>query len=423
MIQIGRWVRARLHRRLFFWFGAAIILTGFVTAVMGNIMGTGYSDSTRLREFASSQFEQVWDDPGARGELVQRVHDSFDVRVVVEDAKGNVLDATGEDCRRREYAVNVDRAGAPLGQVKICRLGGSGHHGGFLLVLFAAGLTLWTIAAIVAHRVVRPLRDLVRVTGEIGMGKLSSRVRLGRHHGGEVGELADSVNLMAERIEQQIDDQRELLAGVSHEIRTPLARLRVLAELARERGAEPKTLDGIEREVQELDDLVGQLLASSRLDFAAMDKRKLEARAIAAHALERAELEASLLTDTTGGATILGDATLLGRALANLIDNANRHGGKVEGLKLRVADGFVVFDVEDDGKGFTEDFLPRAFEAFTRSSARAEASRGGGSLGLGLTLVHRIAVAHGGAAHAENREEAGACVGFSVPLEPTSAPG
>ena len=125
-------------------------------------------------------------------------------------------------------------------------------------------------------------------------------------------------------------DQRELLAAVSHEIRTPLARIRLLPELcARDAGAERKPpWTEIDREVVEMDRLVGELLASSRLDFAALTPEPGSTpTSVARRALERAGIDASKLI-VDDAATIQADATLLARALANLIDNARDH--KVE---------------------------------------------------------------------------------------------
>ena len=105
---------------------------------------------------------------------------------------------------------------------------------------------------------------------------------------------------------------------------------------------------------------------------------------------------------------MLADATLLGRALANLIDNAKKHGGGVEALRVRRADGKVSIEVEDGGEGFAEGDEGRVFEPFFRRSEN-------GSLGLGLALVKRIAEAHGGRAYAANREGGGAKVGMELP--------
>ncbi len=107
-------------------------------------------------------------------------------------------------------------------------------------------------------------------------------MKLRRHHRDEVGEIAEAVNDMAVRIERQLSGQRELMAAVSHETRTPLARLRVLVELERSKPEDPKRLDAIEAELIEIDSLVGQLLARSRLDFSALDQRHLDRRILPA---------------------------------------------------------------------------------------------------------------------------------------------
>ena len=108
-------------------------------------------------------------------------------------------------------------------------------------------------------------------------------------------------------------------------------------------------------------------------------------------------------------AELEADPTLLARALANLLDNAARHGGGATSLQVETDPSEVRFVVEDAGPGIPEHVLPRVFDSFVRGE------RGGASsLGLGLALVRRIALAHGGRAFAENRHQGGARVGFSV---------
>jgi len=161
--------------------------------------------------------------------------------------------------------------------------------------------------------------------------------------------------------------------------------------------------------VIEIDTLVGELLASARLDFAALSPRPLEGGEVARRALERAGLAAEMLLLPPEGAGALrfeGDATLVARALANLLDNARRHGGGARTLRVGRSAGFITFEVEDGGPGFPSD---------GQSKERAE-----GSLGLGLVLVRRIADAHHGSLTLANRVEGGARATITFPA--TEAP-
>jgi signal transduction histidine kinase len=158
---------------------------------------------------------------------------------------------------------------------------------------------------------------------------------------------------------------------------------------------------------------VGALLASSRLDRGQLALRPPAAQELAARALERTGLPAELRSTEAGDSALVGDATLLGRALANLLDNARRHGQGVEALRVFERDGRLAFCVEDRGPGLLPGEEARIFEPFYRKDRGGEA-REAGSLGLGLALVQRIARAHGGEAFAENRSQGGARVGFSV---------
>lgn len=286
------------------------------------------------------------------------------------------------------------------------------------VALVCGAAVLWMAAGGIAWVVTRPLVELVLVTRDIGEGKLDRRMRLPplraeHHHHGEVAILADAINTMAARIERQIADQRELLAGVSHELRTPLGHLRVLIDTARDRGelSDGPLLDELEREVIELDALVDQLLAHSRLEFDRVERRTLDPVAVAVRALERVGEDASKLEIETEVEHIDADPTLLGRALANLIVNARTHGRGLVALRVYDEDRRLCFCAEDHGPGFAEGEAEAVFESFVQGRDRR-----GGSLGLGLSLVRRIAEAHGGNAWARN-QQLGARVGFCVAID------
>ena len=294
---IGRYFGARLHRRIFAWFGISILLTGIVVGVLMMVLGPGRGHWQRqtdgARQFISAQFAEVWNDPAKRDALAQRAARDFDVGITLEDSGGQKLSEFGEGSCRTSFAVPIERDGLTYGSARICArpFGRERPSFSFLLVLGAAGLMLWATSGLIARRIVRPLGELVRVTEAIGDGQFKSRARIDPRRPSEVAVLGTAINRMAERIERQIDDQRELLAGVSHEIRSPLARIRVLLELARSENTPAQAiekLDAIEQELIEVDRLVGELLASSRLDFAALVTHTLDAREVAARALERA---------------------------------------------------------------------------------------------------------------------------------------
>ena len=94
----------------------------------------------------------------------------------------------------------------------------------------------------------------------------------------------------------------------------------------------------------------------------------------------------------SGGSSVLADALRLGQALANLVDNALRHGAGDIVLRAGRAPDGVVLDVSDQGPGFGPDIAARAFERF----ARGDGARTRGGTGLGMAIVRAVAEAHGG---------------------------
>jgi signal transduction histidine kinase len=414
-MRFRRFVSARLHRQLFMWLGITILFTGMVVSGVVSALrpdaSSMESDVMRIQRFVGERFQRVWDQPAERHDLAVEIAKAFEVDLTLRDVEKKPVEQIGPGCDKPEFTVPILRGNSRLGALSVCidkrrRVPGLT----FVLAIAAACLSLWGASGALARKLVRPLSDLIRVTREIGSGNLVSRVRLGRHHMGEVGVLADAVNDMARRIERQLNDQRELLAAVSHEIRSPLARLRVLTELLRS-TADSVTLDKVEREIIEVDDLIGKLLANSRLDFGTVTLQTLDPCLLVSRAIERANVDPSVLRNDAPDLHIKGDPTLLDRALCNLLENAQKHGAGVESVQLSVLDGKLRVTVFDRGPGFPKESLERVFDAFYRGD-------GSSSLGLGLSLVERIARAHAGRAWAENRPDGGASVHFEIPAGP-----
>lgn len=417
-MKLGSYVGARLHRRMFVAFGVAIVgsmfcVVGVKRLVDGNWHPAGQRDVTRLQTYMSAEYESMWDNPAQRDAYARRAAQALDMHVSIKDAAGKVLMSEGE-CAFYQMDFPVARGDTQLGTVTVCadpkRYPDGWRH---LAWVIPPGLLLWFLSGLMARRVARPLEEVARVAQEIGAGNLKARAALPcsyQSHGEEV-MLSNAINDMATKIEKQMVDQRELLAAVSHELRTPLARIRVLTELSRGAPGDGQQLDGIDREVEEMDRLVGDLLASARLDFQAISPRTVDAAVLGREALERSGVPVGRLQVDPGNTQLQADPTLVSRALQNLVMNAQSHGRGLEALRITPdADG-IRAEALDGGPGFTAPELQKAFEAFNHKG-----KNGGGSLGLGLALVKRIAAAHGGDAFVGNREEGvGARVGFSIP--------
>jgi signal transduction histidine kinase len=300
---------------------------------------------------------------------------------------------------------------------------GAGHvahqmSGGKWWAFVATLAVLWMASGMIAFRLTRPLMLVVDAARRIGDGDLKTRIPL-RPQRGEIAILAIAINDMAARIEKQLADQRALLAAVSHELRTPLGHVRVLVETARDTpgGATPAVLDELEREVLELDRLVDRLLASSRLDFATIERRDADVGALAVNAVERAGVPPERLA-VDGNCTAAVEPTLVRRAIANLLENAETHGGGAVAVRVERRDDTVAVEVDDAGPGVPAADRARMFAPFERG-ARSGNGNGAidartGGLGLGLALVARIAKAHGGRAWIDTRPGGGARAGFSV---------
>ena len=282
---------------------------------------------------------------------------------------------------------------------------------GMACLAVALFLALWPLSWMASVRIAWPLQRLATVAGELRDGALGSRDQLGTAEGPpEVGQVAGALRGMADRVARQLQDQRALMAAVSHELRSPLGRARVLIEMAREGSAPDSVHDDLQAEIDAMDGLVGDLLAAARIDFEAVSPRAIPAEELARRAVAAARLPAETFEAESPPVEgdVRADPMLLARALATLLDNGSRYGGKHVRLRLSVPAGRaerVRFAVEDDGPGFAPGDEIRAFEPFWRgpdSRPRGE--------GLGLALVRQIAEAHGGLAGAENREEGGARV-------------
>jgi signal transduction histidine kinase len=238
----------------------------------------------------------------------------------------------------------------------------------------------------------------------------------------ELQRLGETLNEMLARLEAALERQRDFVADAGHELRTPLALLRTELELAQRHAQSADELRSAivlsSAEVDRLAQLAEDLLLIARSERGKLDLQleTLETAELLSSVASRFEWRAQdtgrrLSTADQPGFRVRGDRLRLEQALANLVENALRHGdGKVQ-LSAASDDGVVELHVTDEGCGFPPDFLARAFERFTR----ADEARAGTSAGLGLSIVRMIAEAHGGTAHVANTGGNGADAWITLP--------
>ncbi len=379
------------------------------------------AEERRLLDGVAGVFAELLPAPGApRSELeqaIQKLASDFSADIELRGAGGERLAAVGEPLPalpegQRESGLLRARGGPPAvalrlpdGRWLLARRTHGEHGLGWLLVIAALAAAIGVGAYPVAKRITRRLEKLRAEVEELGAGDLRARASV--EGSDEVAALARSFNRAAARIESLVGAQRGLLASASHELRSPLARIRMAVELLAG-DARPELRERVEKDIDELDDLIGEILLSSRLEAQVPLERPETIDLLALVTEEAARTHA-----TAGGepVRVRGDARMLRRLVRNLLENARRHaaGSAVEASVRACADGLVKLRVEDRGPGVPAAERERIFEPWYRPAGLSE-----GGAGLGLALVRQIARHHGGEARYLPREGGGST--FEVEL-------
>ncbi len=393
-------------------FISAVVVTGAIVSFFFFFGGERASFTDEVRRVGDSAADAVRS--GVDPQHVLDAHArNFQARLVLKRADDVVAEAGAGQCR---HPIVIDIDGPLVTDprvLEVCRPQPLKPPAKGVALIIGIVVMLALMSSAVARRIAWPLRSLAMTARKIGEGDLTARPNVGPYPFVEIRLVADALQDMAERIERELNGSKALLAGASHELRTPLGHLRILVETARE-NFNPRLLDEIEKEIIDLDVLLEKLLAQARLDFSRIDKREIDIVDVTRRALARISgADPALLR---GDAPLIqGDATLLARAIGNLLENAAAHGDGVTGVTVAVDGEFVRVVVDDNGAGVKEEDRARIFEPFVHRS-----DRGKGSIGLGLHLVLRIAEAHGGSVVVVDKPDgsAGARFVLSLPIAP-----
>jgi signal transduction histidine kinase len=293
-----------------------------------------------------------------------------------------------------------------------------------VLVLAAA------IGWIVAGRVLAPLKRITGTAQRVSEEHLGERIPVSGPHD-ELRELGETLNSMLDRLADSFDTQRRFVANASHELRSPLTVIRSEAEVAL---ANPQPdldeLRGMAESVvqasRRTEFLLASLLILARSQRGLLHSEPVDLAAVVGEAAdastETAGHEGVRLATELEPAPVEGDAGLLERLAANLLENGvryNRPGGFVD-VRTRAGVGTVELRVENSGPPVDAEAAARLAEPFERLGRDAD----GRGAGLGLSIVRAVSEAHGGTLSIEPRPRGGLVVTVRLPRgEPTGAAG
>jgi two-component system sensor histidine kinase CpxA len=284
------------------------------------------------------------------------------------------------------------------------------------IAILVSGLVSLGLATLLS----RPIRRLRHAAQAMADGNLDVRIEAGGKD--EVAELSRDFDVMVERLREMLQSQRRLLSDVSHELRSPLARLRVALELLEKSSDQEKAVRRIEKETDELERLISDLLSLARLESGQvnLERQLLPLKPLLQTVVNDAEFEAQakhrhVILEAEKDWHIHADPVLLRAAVENVVRNAIRHTAEASTVRVRLDgdEGGIHIKVCDRGEGVPEAELSRMFDAFTRIGEARDRHTGG--YGLGLSITGQVMSAHGGSVSARNRENGGLCVCLTLP--------
>jgi len=284
-----------------------------------------------------------------------------------------------------------------------------------LLLLVVAGSVLALALYLALRDVDSNLRAVESVAIRIARGEMGARVDAGDSR--LVSRLAAAFNGMAEHIQRLVGVQREMIHAVSHELRTPVARIRFgvqMIESANSPEALQKQLDGIDGDIQELDELIDEILTYARLEqggpvFALQERSvsDIVRQVVSEQQMVRPDhtIEADIDDESERWSLSDVEPRYLHRAVQNLVGNAARYAAGRVKVHCQFDEDNCRIDVEDDGPGIPEEDWEKVFTAFARLDDSRTRTSGG--YGLGLSIVRRILYWHGGQAFVSRSDELG----------------
>lgn len=297
------------------------------------------------------------------------------------------------------------------------------------LAVFVIGLVILVAAAIIGRvmssLILRPIRNLIRVTREITKGNLEAKATV--YNNDEIGQLSKAINRMTDEIAQSYKTKNDFISSISHELRTPLTSINGWAETIEDSPEDVETtqmgMEIISRETKRMIRLVNDLL-----DFSKLQSHRIELELepiwmndflenLYNQFLPRAAQDEVALRLHLGNTDvmIMADDNRLSQVFVNILDNAFKF---VKGraypevvIQAHMLDDQVVMTIEDNGPGMSSEELLRVKEKFYKGSSKQSGT------GLGLSIANEIVALHNGTFYIDSIRGVGTKVSVVLPFE------
>jgi signal transduction histidine kinase len=239
----------------------------------------------------------------------------------------------------------------------------------------------------------------------------------------DLATLVGAFNNMVDALEERVERDARFAADVSHELRTPVTTLVTsLSVLEHSADLSDRSTQAVRLTATELDRFrrsLEDLITLGRLDSGIQETQlsRIGIGSLVRHTLESTGRPAELLIDRTSGddPPVLVDRQQISRAVINLLDNADSHGGGVVAVAVGRHEDFVDVTVEDHGNGIAPEDRERIFERFARAGQR----RSGTGTGLGLSIVAQTVELHDGSVWCSDNDGGGTRFTMRLPIAPT----
>jgi signal transduction histidine kinase len=257
-------------------------------------------------------------------------------------------------------------------------------------------------------RIFAPIKTIKSGIEKIGEGDLQHRIEINTCD--EFGDLSNSINKMADDIQQMLEAKRQLLLAISHELRTPMTRAKVSLEML----DDEKKREAINKELNEMDNLISELLETERLKTGpnVLNKTNVSLNELAQSVVDENFKDQKLALEFPNAVSTADvDVARIKLLLKNLLENALRHNSddaQPPTLTLEKSENGITFKVQNFGQAIEAKHIPYLTEPFYRVDPARQRQTGG--YGLGLYLCRIIAEAHGGQLHIFSKEQEGTTV-------------